>query len=144
MRRRRPEDGADSPPAAPCAATLAAAIIARRAQRDDELQDLRALLLEHGAPALRRDGRLADLADTVALACLGDNHLWQDLQLGSRAELSALMRHWFPALVAKNHADMKWKKFFYKQLCERAALHMCRAPSCSVCVDHATCFGPET
>ena len=29
------------------------------------------------------------MARTVSLACLGDNHLWQDLQLGSRAELSA-------------------------------------------------------
>jgi nitrogen fixation protein NifQ len=125
-------------------AAIAPAIIARRAQREDELQDLRALLLEHAAPALRGDGRLAVVADTVALACLGDNHLWQDLRLGSRAELSALMRHWFPALVAKNHADMKWKKFFYKQLCERAALLVCRAPSCAVCVDHAKCFGPET
>jgi nitrogen fixation protein NifQ len=130
--------------AAPCAAILSPAIIARRAQREDELQDLRALLLEHAAPGLRGDGRLAAVADTVALACLGDNHLWQDLQLESRDELSALMGHWFPALVAKNHADMKWKKFFYRQLCERAALFVCRSPSCAECLDHARCFGPET
>ena len=83
------------------------------------------------------------MVETVALASLGDNHLWQDLQLPSRAELSALMRHWFPALVAKNHADMKWKKFLYKQLCEREALFICKAPSCAVCTDHALCFGPE-
>lgn len=30
-----------------------------------------------------------------------------------------MMRSRFPALVAKNHADMKWTKFLYRQLCER-------------------------
>ena len=62
----------------------------------------------------------------------------------ARAELSALMRHWFPALVAKNHADMKWKKFLYKQLCEREEVFICKAPSCAVCSDQPVCFGPET
>jgi nitrogen fixation protein NifQ len=84
------------------------------------------------------------MAEHVALACLGDNHLWQDLQLASRAELSALMQRWFPELVARNHADMKWKKFLYKQLCEREALFICKAPSCDVCTDRPVCFGPET
>ncbi len=119
---------------------VAPAIAARRAVRDDEVADVRSLLLEHADPAA---GDAADIAETVALACLGDNHLWQDLQFGSRAELSALMRHWFPALVAKNHADMKWKKFLYKQLCEREELFVCKAPSCAVCCDRPVCFGPE-
>jgi len=78
------------------------------------------------------------------VACLGDNHLWQDLQLASRAELSALMRHWFPSLVEKNCHDMKWKKFLYKQLCEREEIFICKAPSCAVCADQKVCFGPET
>lgn len=118
-------------------------IQARRAQRDDEVQDLRALLLEHAVPAHRGSAECIAVAEWVAVACLGDNHLWQDLQLASRAELSALMRHWFPALVARNHADMKWKKFLYKQLCEREELFICKAPSCAVCCDQARCFGPE-
>lgn len=118
-------------------------IQARRAQRDDEVQDLRALLLEHAAPAHRGNPQCAAVAEWVAVACLGDNHLWQDLQLPSRAELSALMRHWFPGLVARNRADMKWKKFLYKQLCEREELFICKAPSCAECCDHARCFGPE-
>jgi nitrogen fixation protein NifQ len=84
------------------------------------------------------------MAERVALACLGDNHLWQDLKLASRGELSELMRHWFPELVARNRADMKWKKFLYKQLCERESLLICKAPSCEVCTDRPLCFGPET
>ena len=122
---------------------LAPQILRRHAVRDDEVEDLRALLLEHAAPAQRGSPALAAVVETVALACLGDNHLWQDLQLPSRTELSALMRHWFPALVAKNHADMKWKKFLYKQLCEREELFICKAPSCEVCTDRPVCFGPE-
>lgn len=119
-------------------------IVSRRAQREDEVADVRALLLDHADPAAGTPAERAAMAEHVALACLGDNHLWQDLQFRSRAELSALMRLWFPGLVARNHADMKWKKFLYKQLCEREALFICKAPSCAVCSDRPLCFGPET
>ncbi len=119
-------------------------IVTRRGKREDEVADVSALLLDHADPDAGSAAERAAMAEHVALACLGDNHLWQDLQLGSRAELSALMRHWFPGLVARNHADMKWKKFFYKQLCERAELMICKAPTCAVCTDHPVCFGPET
>jgi nitrogen fixation protein NifQ len=122
---------------------LPAAIVERRRLRDDEVDDVFALLVEQADPAAGPRTEAARVALTVAVACLGDNHLWQDLQFASRAELSALMRRWFPALVAKNHADMKWKKFLYKQLCERAEVFVCKAPSCAVCTDHAKCFGPE-
>ena len=118
-------------------------IVARRGQRDDEVDDLIGLLIEHGSAAAGSPADIRLVAETVALACLGDNHLWQDLQFASRAELSALMCHWFPALVERNHADMKWKKFLYKQLCEREELFICKAPSCAVCVDRPICFGPE-
>jgi len=49
----------------------------------------------------------------------------------------------FPVLAAKNDRDMKWKKFLYKQLCQREGIYICRAPSCEVCADYAKCFGPE-
>jgi nitrogen fixation protein NifQ len=115
----------------------------RRAAREDEVADLSALLLDHAEPGRGGEAQHRAVAEVVAVACLGDNHLWQDLQLPSRAELSVLMRHWFPALVAKNRGDMKWKKFLYKQLCEREELFVCKAPTCAVCTDHALCFGPE-
>jgi nitrogen fixation protein NifQ len=118
-------------------------IAARRATREDEVEDVRALLLEHADPAAGSRAEAAAVAEAVAVACLGDDHLWQDLQLASRAELTALMRHWFPALVERNRADMKWKKFLYKQLCERAEVFVCKSPSCAVCADFDQCFGPE-
>lgn len=115
----------------------------RRERRADEVADVQALLLDHLdlCAGARVQGQA--IAEAVALACLGDNHLWQDLRLASRAELSALMRRWFPGLVARNHADMKWKKFLYRQLCEREQILICKSPSCAVCTDYGACFGPE-
>ena len=129
---------------APLHPALQAQVLQRRTQRDDEVADVRALLLDHANPAAGTPQQRVSVAEWVALACLGDQHLWQDLGFESRAELSALMAHWFPALVARNHADMKWKKFLYKQLCEREELFICKAPSCTECSDRPLCFGPET
>jgi len=106
----------------------------------DEIEDLVALLTECAAGAQEE---ALWLAHALAQASLGNNHLWQDLHLPSRRELSALMSRWFPVLAARNDRDMKWKKFLYKQLCDKAELSICRAPSCGVCSDYALCFGPE-
>ncbi len=114
----------------------------RQAQRRDEVDDVRELLLAHAAPGPDA-ARTAAVAEVIALACLGDNHLWQDLQLGSRAELTALIERHFPRLAARNQPPMKWKKFFYRLLCEREAILICKSPSCAVCTDYAQCFGPE-
>lgn len=123
----------------PQSATPVPLAVSRRTTRDDEVVDVRTLLLEGAAPLPGAEG----MAETVAVACLGDNHLWQDLQLSHRGELSALMTHWFPAVAAKNTRDMKWKKFLYKQLCEREQVFVCKSPSCAVCSDYKVCFGPE-
>ena len=79
----------------------------------------------------------------IVAACLGSDHLWQDLGLFSRNELTALLKHNFPEMAARNNKDMKWKKFIYKQLCEEEGLYVCRAPSCEVCQDYQVCFGAE-
>ena len=108
----------------------------RRAERDDLLT----LLLEHRAGL---DLSEVWMAEIVTAACMANDHLWQDLGLWNRADLSRLMLENFPALAAKNVKDMKWKKFLYKQLCEREGVYVCRSPSCEVCADYAKCFGPE-
>lgn len=79
----------------------------------------------------------------LVAGCLGDDHLWQDLGLWSRSDLSALVGRNFPELAARNVFDMKWKKFLYKQLCEAEGIYICRAPSCQVCVDYQKCYGSE-
>lgn len=83
------------------------------------------------------------MAEILVAGCLGDDHLWQDLGLWSRQELSGLIAHNFPAIAARNSRDMKWKKFLYKQLCEAEGIYVCRAPSCDVCIDYPKCFGSE-
>ncbi|MFA5924143.1 MAG: nitrogen fixation protein NifQ [Methylobacter sp.] len=79
----------------------------------------------------------------IVAGCLGSDHLWQDLGLWSRSQLSAMLQYNFPELAAKNDQDMKWKKFLYKQLCEAEGLYLCRAPSCNVCIDYPKCYGSE-
>jgi nitrogen fixation protein NifQ len=111
--------------------------------RFDEIEELVALLMECGSPLAGTREELLWVAHALSQATLGDSHLWQDLHLPSRRELSLLMSQWFPLLAARNDRDMKWKKFLYKQLCDKAEIAVCRAPSCSVCSDHAHCFGSE-
>jgi len=107
----------------------------------DEFDEIVALLLDH---------RVADteqerwLAHAVASGAMGENHLWQDMGLPSRKVLSELMETHFPTLAAKNVGDMKWKKFFYRQLCQRAGIPICKSPRCADCCDYRVCFGPET
>ena len=108
----------------------------------DEFGDLVALLLEHATAG--QDPRLSlCLAHAVATACMGANHLWQDLGLPDRSVLSRLMAEHFAPLKARNHGDMRWKKFFYRELCAAAEVPICKSPSCAECVDQPVCFGPE-
>lgn len=109
----------------------------------DEFDDLVELLLEHRARPARPDEDVGWLAYVIATAAMADNHLWQDLGLPSRDVLSRLLRENFPTLAALNTRDMKWKKFFYRQLCERAGVMICKSPNCAECCDFRACFGPE-
>lgn len=106
----------------------------------DEFDDLVELLLEHRAAGSEQE---TWLAYAIATAAMGENHLWQDMGLPSRAVLSRLMTTHFPTLADRNVGDMKWKKFFYRQLCERAGILICKSPHCAECCDYRVCFGPE-
>ena len=109
-------------------------------QRLDETEDLRKLLINN------RTGNSESeiwMVDIVIAGCLGNDHLWQDLGLWQRADLSKLMMDNFSPLALRNVKDMKWKKFLYKQLCETEGIYTCRAPSCEACADYTNCFGPE-
>lgn len=106
-----------------------------------EEADLRAFLVEHGATGADEERWLAAI---LARRSLEPNHLWQDMGFHDRGELNAMFRRHFPALVALNSSDMKWKKFFYRQLCEREGLMLCKSPNCEVCDDVEVCFGEES
>ena len=84
------------------------------------------------------------LSDMIARRAQSPNHLWQDLGLFNRSELSRLMARHFPRLAARNTQDMKWKKFLYRTICRDAAYQICTAPSCAECDDFDHCFGDES
>ncbi|HSD36009.1 MAG TPA: nitrogen fixation protein NifQ [Rhodocyclaceae bacterium] len=105
-----------------------------------ELDDLVTLLIDH---RMVTDDDSRWLAHAIATACLGEDHLWQDMNLPSRGVLSELLHGFFTSLAARNRQDMKWKKFLYLQLCERSEIRVCKSPSCGVCTDYSACFGSE-
>jgi nitrogen fixation protein NifQ len=106
----------------------------------EERKQLEKLLLLYRAS---RDESELWMSVIVATGCMFGNHLWEDLGLWSRQDLSELMASNFPNLAVRNNKDMKWKKFLYKQLCIQEGIYICRAPSCDLCLDYDGCFGPE-
>jgi nitrogen fixation protein NifQ len=119
---------------------VANAILSDRVAETPERQDLVSLLLAHRAARFPSEIWLAFI---VATACAGSNHLWQDLGLANRDELSRLLYNAFPAFARQNTGDMKWKKFLYRFYCARDGIYVCPSPSCGECIDYAQCFAPE-
>ena len=107
---------------------------------DEEEEQVRMLLARHAAADSAENRWLAAM---IARRAMRPNHLWQDLGLADRSSLNELLRRFFPALHAGNTADMKWKKYFYRRLCEMEGFTLCTAPSCRECCDFDRCFGAE-
>lgn len=106
-------------------------------RHDDEIEDLVALLMEHAT----YPGVLSrHLARALAEASMGPNHLWEDLGLVNRVQLNELMQEHFTSLRVLNVNNMRWKKFFYRTLCERADILICKSPHCEQCDDQPQCF----
>ena len=107
--------------------------------RNEERNDLITLLINH------RDNNqlLSDVAATIiATACLNSSHLWRSLAFNERSELTDWIRLNFPKLAEKNK-QMRWKRFFYLQLCKQGGDYICRAPSCGECSSFTECFLPD-
>lgn len=119
----------------------------RCGNRDDEREEVYQLLLNYRTHLSESVSKKMEpetwMANIVSIACQGQDHLWKDLGLWSRDQLSKLMMDNFPLLASKNNRNMKWKKFIYKQLCITEGIYTCRAPSCNVCVDYKKCFSME-
>ncbi|MER9638556.1 nitrogen fixation protein NifQ [Mesorhizobium sp. M0228] len=109
-------------------------------ESDMEEELLRGLLLAHARPG---DPASARFAKIIARRAMHNDHLWQDLGLFNRTDLGRLLASHFPRLAAGNTQHMKWKKYFYRKLCEAEGFSLCSAPSCRECNDFESCFGPE-
>lgn len=108
---------------------------------EEDERCLRELLWRYRSEASPLNSLLSFL---VSRRAIRPNHLWQDLGLANRSELSRLMLQHFTLLARRNTEDMKWKKFFYRMICRDEGFRMCTAPSCSECGDFDTCFGDES
>lgn len=106
-----------------------------------EEPDLR-VLLSHNATIPGAD-EPAWLAAMVARRSLQPDHLWQDLGLAQRSDLTGLLNRHFAPLAVLNTQDMKWKKFFYRQMCQMEGINICKSPVCDTCTDYSICYGPE-
>lgn len=108
--------------------------------RRDEWQQLYELLLNHRHTESPDEAHMAAI---IAAACMGANHLWCDLGLVSRQQLRDILSFNFPTLTERNTRNMRWKRFFYKQLCEQEGSYVCRSPTCEQCHTYQECFGDE-
>lgn len=84
------------------------------------------------------------LAEIIARRAMQSNHLWEDLGLPSREALNRLMARHFKPLFDANQGRMRWKRFFYRALCEEEGLSHCTSPTCADCEDVERCFEPDS
>lgn len=111
-----------------------------RSLLEQEEQDLCRLFVTHASG----DGLWPVIfARLMARACMEPDHLWMSLGLGHRDQLTGILARHFAPLAARNDRDMRWKKFFYKLLCDEEKVWTCTASSCEICPHHPECYGPE-
>jgi nitrogen fixation protein NifQ len=72
------------------------------------------------------------------------NHLWEDLGLVERPDLTKLMNRHFTPLASKNTRNMRWKRFLYRSLCEAEGFTMCPSPTCDSCSEFSVCYGDDS
>jgi nitrogen fixation protein NifQ len=111
------------------------------APEDEEIAMVRDLLLAQRSS----EGDVGRwLAAMIARRSMEPNHLWEDLGLRDRSELTRLLLRHFGPLAVRNTGNMRWKRFFYRSLCEDDGLVMCTTPVCTSCNDFDLCFGDES
>ncbi len=84
------------------------------------------------------------LAYVVARRGMEPNHLWEDLGLAERPDLTKLLLRHFAPLACKNTRNMRWKRFLYRSLCEAEGFSMCPSPTCDACSEFHICYGDES
>lgn len=108
---------------------------------DDEQLMLRELLMQHRT----QPGEIGEwLACIIARRSMEPNHLWEDLGLPERPDLTHLLMRHFQSLAANNTRNMRWKKFLYRAICESEGFSMCPSPTCDACSEFHICYGDES
>lgn len=100
---------------------------------------MRALILKHASADVHADDARC-LATIIAHACLRPDHLWRDLGLSGRDEVTAMLQRYFPTLESANVSNLRWKKFLAQQLTLSLGQEPGPAPGCPGCEDYRFCF----
>ncbi|MFM0047008.1 nitrogen fixation protein NifQ [Paraburkholderia sediminicola] len=108
-------------------------------ERAEFVETLRALLLTYSSTVVdANDARC--LASIIAHACLRPDHLWRDLGLAGREEVTWMLTRYFPSLVVLNVGNLRWKKFLAQHRALSLGLQPSPAPGCPGCEDYGHCF----
>ncbi|MEI5999059.1 nitrogen fixation protein NifQ [Paraburkholderia bengalensis] len=101
---------------------------------------MRALLLRHEAFFAPDNADAHCLATIIASACLRPDHLWRDLGLDGRDDVTAILTRHYPQLVARNVDGLRWKKLLARELALEAGREPAPAPGCPGCEDYGFCY----
>ncbi|SPB15691.1 hydrogenase [Caballeronia novacaledonica] len=104
------------------------------------VRDLRGLLMWHDRTAARHREDAACLATIIAAASLRPDHLWRDLGLAGRDDVTDMLGRHYPDLVARNVANLRWKKFLAQEVAHARGVAPTCAPGCPGCEDYAFCY----
>jgi nitrogen fixation protein NifQ len=80
------------------------------------------------------------LATILAHACLRPDHLWRDLGLSGREDVTQMLSRFFPEVVARNTENLRWKKLLARELALANGDVPGPAPGCPGCEDFGFCF----
>ncbi|SAK54365.1 hydrogenase [Caballeronia arationis] len=104
------------------------------------VSELRALLLAHDVTAATHPTDAHCLATIIATACLRPDHLWRDLGLSGRDDVTAILERHYPGLVERNVNALRWKKFLAQEVALAHGRAVTGAPGCPGCEDFGFCY----
>ncbi|SAL70591.1 hydrogenase [Caballeronia choica] len=106
------------------------------------VSELRTLLLQHDITAATHAADAHCLATIIATACLRPDHLWRDLGLSGRDDVTSILHRHYPRFIARNVKNLRWKKFLAQEVALANGRAVTFAPGCPGCEDFAFCY-PE-
>ncbi|KND60831.1 Nitrogenase FeMo-cofactor synthesis molybdenum delivery protein NifQ [Candidatus Burkholderia verschuerenii] len=108
------------------------------------VRDLHGLLMWHDRIAAENADDARCLASIIAAAALRPDHLWRDLGLSGRDDVTAMLGRHYPELIARNTENLRWKKFLAQEVAHANGVAPTCAPGCPGCEDYGFCYPAET